>query len=210
MTAPQRINLYQPEFHPRRDWLGLTGVTTLAVVFILALVVITWLMQRRLTQMEEEVNHLTRQEEAVMLRLSDLTGRRPAQAAFEAEALAQEGTRAFLDLLEETRQAHGVGFSAALAGMGEARVEGVWLTRISLERGGAALTLEGRTRSAERLPEYVRALLSHPALQGRALDGVRVQESPAGEERAFHLYSTGKAAEQDGEASMETPTGGFL
>ena len=55
------------------------------------------------------------------------------------------------------------GFSPVMEGLAKAIVKGMWLTRITLQKGGAVIALSGQTVSSALVPTFVKNLESNPA-----------------------------------------------
>jgi len=58
------------------------------------------------------------------------------------------------------------GFSGLLGGLARQRLEGLWLTHLSISAGGSNIALNGSTLKAELLPKYLQRLSAETAFSG--------------------------------------------
>lgn len=187
MKSPQRINLYHPDLHPpRRGW-GLAAPLLVVGVFLLLGGVTVW-MQEDLAQRQKRLDEGLQKEKEVVLKLDALNRSR---SGISHDLEEKHSVSALVSTLDQFRSHHGTGFSPLLTGLGDAKMPGVWLTRIRLSQGGASLVLDGESLDATLLPDYLRRLLSRPILAGRSFQPIVVDQQPqAGPASAFHLTST--------------------
>lgn len=162
----QDVNLYQPLLRTTRSPLELRIILRLWLLFILALTVVYAVGLWTTMKTSQELQRLHTDTLLVERRLHRLEARarahRPSplleQAIAEARArLARR--QAALDLLHHQRYGNRQGFASTLVDLGQAIVPQLWLTRISIRRGGSDLLLAGRTRRPAALPRYVARLL---------------------------------------------------
>jgi len=83
----------------------------------------------------------------------------------------------YLRLLDGQRSQ---GFAAPLLALAERHTEGLWLTHIALNEGGAAMRLEGFSQDQELLPQYLQSLGQSPAFRGRQFAQFQLQRDAAG------------------------------
>ena len=172
----QRINLYQEEFRPRSDP---TDAAHLAVWLLLAIVVLAVVsagLAWRAQVAEQELAAAESRREAAEARLTAL--QRQLEAAREQQEEPHARVRQLraelaaknrlLQYLESGPLAERRGFSPLLDGLARRIVDGVWLRRIELTRGGVGLRLEGSATEPGQVPELMAALGEAEAFRGRS------------------------------------------
>lgn len=103
----------------------------------------------------------------------------PAVGASADVSIEAEIARLRAQLAQLAGGADGPAAAAVLEALAAATIDGVWLTRIRVDREGGAVSLEGRTRDARLLPRYLQSLGRQPVLAGLALATVEAGRSGA-------------------------------
>ncbi|MEW6765920.1 MAG: hypothetical protein AB1344_09065 [Pseudomonadota bacterium] len=209
------LNLYTEELRERPVPYGFYTLLGAMLLTLVVMVVLGLLDQHRLSKLEQQHQFLQSREmmlnQSVKALEAQMTGEEQL-AAMEREAArllqeidARERGLAELKGMIEQRSA---GFSPMLHGLAEASGQGVWLTRIQLDKVGAptsepAVRLDGRLREGERLPAYLDALARSDALRGLNFNSMQVQRpegSQADHDAIRFLLSTrmGDALEEGG------------
>jgi len=171
----QQINLFNPTLAPVVERLSarLALRTMLAVsVCALAAALLAQLesarverlaagQDARLAALQSEVTQLARQAAA----------RQPDPAALaELDTLQArvEGRRQVMARLERGELGDTGGVSEYLRAFARQRLDGVWLTGLTIAGAGREITVRGRTLDAQLLPDYLGRLREESALRGRA------------------------------------------
>jgi hypothetical protein len=188
----QQINLYNPAFEERRQWMTLNtmGASLAALVLLIAVASVLAGMRNeslakrerasadQLAQLKDQANRLTaqvagRQRDPGLL---EELGRVQADLAAGAEVLA---------LLQGGELGNTKGYSEYLRAFARQSFEGLWLTGFSISGAGQEVTIEGRTLRAALVPDYLQRLNREPIMQGRAFSDLSMQlPKPATRERA--------------------------
>jgi hypothetical protein len=158
----QQVNLYLPEFRPRRDWLqpGRMLGLMLALVLLLGLVAAyqywhRYTVQEALAAMQLEADQQARVTEQIE---SSLAGRATDQRLL-TEISARETSLAQLNGTLSTLRAMGdgnlTGFSEHLKNLSLASFEGLWLTDIIISAGGRHARLQGLALESYMVPNFV-------------------------------------------------------
>lgn len=163
----QQVNLYLPEYRPRRDWLtaGRFMALMLCVVALVAALSGVDYLRRYLLQQEQAD---TQRVLTAQTRVTEQLERDLASMATDASLLAEVKTRqdslaqleGTLATLQNLGQGNITGFSEYLKNMSQASFEGMWLTRISITEAGAKARLEGRAQEGAMVPRFVDRLSS--------------------------------------------------
>lgn len=157
------------------------AVGALALVLAVAIGVQAWRAHRAAAEGAAAQAHA----DALAARAAELGEQVAARAA-------RPETEARIARLREAREAHtrvldaladagpgaaAGGLAPVLAGLGEARVPGVWLREIRLRDGGRRLDLQGSTLEPDGVARLLRRLEAVPALEGRGFRALRVERS---------------------------------
>jgi hypothetical protein len=71
------------------------------------------------------------------------------------------------------------GFSAYLEGLSRQHVQGIWLKRIHLNKGGNAINLSGSTYQPDLVPQYLQRLSHEEVFAGKTFSSFLMQRSAA-------------------------------
>ena len=192
----QQINLYNPEFAPKRD---LTSLSALAIAWGLAILVVTGAILTTTVRLNDVKHKLV--EEAL--------ARQVAQAEMTRLATQLSVRKPDLKLASElTRLEHGLasraevmntlhagvigdvrGFSEHLEAFARQTISGLWLTGLKVSSAGQDIVIEGRATQPELVPGYVKRLNREKIMQGHAFSELEMRrpESSDGVKRKTHL-----------------------
>jgi hypothetical protein len=176
-AAVQQINLYRPvggqwaqTFTPQTATLAL--LVLVAGAFAVSLY--AWLGVRSSERAVDEVVEQTRGRSERITAVGDQlrVGGTMAQLSARTAQLAQLSAQLRLVLQKVGDPALGrtQGYSSQLRAVALARIDGVWVERISIKGNSAAIELQGTATDAQLLPQYLASLGRQSAL---GLHGVR-------------------------------------
>lgn len=160
----QQVNLYLPEFRPRREPVNATHMV-LAVVLVL-LVMLIWSsvsatrtagQQAALQAEREQLQDLQREVQRLS---AQWPARRGASAEQQVGELRSEVQRReqILQLISRQNLGNAEGFSAQLQTLARASMDELALSRFDLKSGGNYVELAGRVRRPELVPQYLQRL----------------------------------------------------
>jgi hypothetical protein len=185
----QYINLVNPEFRPRREWLTAASlIATLAVIGI-ALAAGNFIAKGRSQDLQAELVAVDTQLRSDQERLA-VAGRAVASAQPNPQLAAEvESTREKLRVLDASMAevASGAlgdtaGFSEQFRAFARQSTDGLWLTGFTLSGAGKDMVINGRTLDADRVPAYIRRLSGESAFRGKSFDVLVIAEGkPDGE-----------------------------
>lgn len=187
----QQINLYQPIFRRQRKIFSAVTIMQAAGLFVVGLLAIYGFARWQVASLESQVESLEAQRDAAMTQLQTLTGTpqvaRSRLLDRQLTSLEQETAQKqrLLAALETRRFGNDAGFSAHLSALARQRVNGLWLTRITLSE--SAVELAGRTEAGELVPRYLSRLGQETAFAGT--DFARIELS-RDDERAASVAFT--------------------
>lgn len=169
----QHLNLYSQLDHIVEPPFSFRQMI-LAVVFIftIMLVVSAWLAVGKSSQ-SAQLQPLLQQQQLVSDELEQLRAQKSRMekdntidqkiAALNNDVLFR---RRLLETLDPVSTNPDSGFSEHLQGLARQSVDGVWFTNIFLQEGGLLLSLSGRAKSPELVPQFLKKLAAEPIYQG--------------------------------------------
>lgn len=209
MTAlpRQSINLYRPS---TSRWggsfrLATIGWSLLIVVTGLgALSIYAW---RGLQQSEQQASQVVSQAQVRTSSLAAL-GEQFA-ASGQLDTLRRQvdelqrtasGLQLVLERVGSAEFGRQQGFSAAIAALARARIDGVWIEHLSISGIDGTLDLRGTAAEAELLPDYLGSLGQQAALKRRGISDLTIETStePGSARGAvnFHISQAGEGEAQ--------------
>lgn len=165
----QQVNLYLPEFRPRRNPLNLAQVLGILLAGALLVALVTFWgaqtnvkLERQLQAERERLAQLTEEVEALRAQASrnNQMSMEERRARLRADVTRRER---ILQLIERQNLGNAEGFSAQLEALARQSREGLALAEFYLKQGGNYMEMRGRVASAQRLPEYLQRLRQEPS-----------------------------------------------
>jgi len=144
----------------------------------------------------------------------EATGRKPdAAVVAELDSLQSllEGRRLVMARLERGELGDTSGVSEYLRAFARQRMDGIWLTGLTIGGSGREITVQGRMLDAQLLPDYLGRLGDEDALRGRAFATLAMDTPPrsAGEQaQATRAYLEFRLATAPGKDEGAAPTAG--
>jgi hypothetical protein len=174
----QQINLYDPILRqPRPVFSAAASAQGLTLVF-LGLVLFQVYAQWRVSSLAANVEDLRNARTVAEKRYEALQARTPRKTpdpGLDGRIASLTGEVARATKLADALGAGGFGnasgMSGYLVGLARQRIEGLWLTSIDIREGGNAISLAGRSTSAEQVPQYLQKLSGEQAFKGRTFGG---------------------------------------
>lgn len=171
----QQINLYLPEFRPRKDWLNAARLLQGLVVVLVVMVLISAHGQWRLSQLateremlQQQLSSLSSETQALERRVNQRGGDERLQREVATREARLIQTRDMLEFLKTITLGNTEGFSEYLKDLSRASFSGLWLTEIGLADGGDTVSLQGRVEQSAMVPDFVGRLTNNGSvLQGR-------------------------------------------
>lgn len=182
----QQINLYLPEFRPKRDWLTFN----LSVIYVGALVacmlgyqLIVWRSEQH---WRERVTDAETQSQTLAEEVAQLKSKPASQSreAYEQKTAQLRATIANREALAQVigGQAFGnrQGFSQYFRAISENWLEGIALTEFGLTHGGQFATLSGEATQAELVPLFIGGLRADAVFADARFGLLSLQDSGEG------------------------------
>lgn len=200
----QSINLYLPEYRPKRELLSLRHSAILFAVFIALLIGMQVNKGHQLQQLNQAVAALQQQETGIKQDIDELKKKASNSDKHRLQKQAQElrvaiaNRNAIKKAMSGNSMGNQRGFSEHLYVLGEKRTEDLVVRRFVLSRGGEYIELEGTTGRPSSVPLYVYRLQQSPVFVDAKFGSLTI--SDAGGLAHFRLSGGGARPAKPGEA----------
>ncbi len=184
----QQINFYQPQFRPKG--VSLTSANAMlcgagiAVAFAALAAVYEGYQLREVRERAQAVDSAFRAATAGRDKLAAELGKQKPNPQIEtAVALLDaqlKGRQEIMASLKSGVVGDTGGFSEYLRAFSRQSVDGLWLTGFDIASAGNELAIQGRALSADLVATYLRQLNQEPAMQGRKLAALRINQAQPG------------------------------
>ena len=185
----QQINLYQPVFRRQKKVFSALAMLQVCLFFLVVFVSIYVYGQMKLQPLQDQLSRLNRDLAVLKGQVANVENRQKAAGSRLLEnEIGRLGTelarrRQVQKLLSTQTYGNTGGFSGYLEAFARQHVQGVWLTRFSIDGGGEDLALEGKTLSTELVPVFIDRLAGEGLLDGMSFN---VMEMIRPEQQADH------------------------
>ncbi|MRV71489.1 MSHA biogenesis protein MshA [Duganella sp. FT92W] len=204
----QQINLYNPRFRKKTNYVTLNALAALAVVTLAGALAFAMVARQRVVVAQAEADKVQRQMNEVEQQQKASASKAPAQKDPQVAvqlAQAEYDNRALQEvsnILEKGELGNTRGYSAYFSAFARSRVQGLWLTGVQIVGAGHEIGLQGRALQAGLLPGYLNGLAHEPVLKGKAFGQLEMNQAgqPAA---AAPAASTAAAAAAAGPAVVE-------
>jgi len=178
----QQINLYSPLFRKQKKlFTALAMVQALGIVLI-ALVALYGYARVQVTELAGQARDSDTQVQAGLVRVKQI----PAVVPVDEKQLDARIVELEAKAQVTEQQAGAVagprgqqGYAEALRALARQRLDGVWLTSITLAGESGDLSLAGKALRADLVPQYIDRLTKDPAMQGRQFSTLAIERQPA-------------------------------
>jgi len=180
----QQINLYQPMFRRQKKVFSSTTILQTVLIFAVAFMGIYAYafirlgpLNGELRKLDQNIAYLRNQKSSLEKQYPEKTKSKLIEseiARLRSELASRRQIEAMLagDTLGNTH-----GFSGYLEVLARRHVQGMWLTRVAITRGGNSLGLEGRTLASDLVPLYIQQLSEEEALRGKSFNVMTLQRN---------------------------------
>jgi len=207
-NAPmQQINLFNPDFVPRRDLTSLPylagGVLVILVVTVaaaLGAMIHAGNLVGKEARLVQAVDELRVQTETLTAQMNARQVDATLQSQLATLRTRLQGRQQAMQWLKSQSAIQETGTSEYLRALARRTLDGVWITSFSWNDEENRLRLEGRALNGDLLPRYLSGLGAEAALQGRAftrvtLDGASTPAAPVEPGVLAFRLETGKPVE---------------
>lgn len=180
-----QINLYNPAFLAKREWVTPINLLLGFVVMGLAMGILGVWYQWQLSGLAAEAAVVERElveRQDQVARLNEEVRRIKRDPRLEARVLEAEtmlrGREEIARALSAGVLGTSEGFSGYLRAFARQTVSGVWLTGLSISAGGEQMRIQGSALNAELVPAYIRRLTEEKAMRGREFATLQMELPP--------------------------------
>ena len=178
----QQINLCNPLFRPQKKSFTAAAMAQSLLALAVVLGIYYGHSSGQVRVLAQQAATLDRQVKSNLEQLRSLPG--PAklpdeEKALDAKAGELEARAAQIELLlaQSAPPALNREYIEPLRALARQRLEGVWLTNVSLAGESGELSLSGRALDATLVPQYIERLREDPALKGRRFATLDIGEA---------------------------------
>lgn len=172
----QQINLFNPAFEPQRNLFGANGLAAALGVLALGMAVMGGLAHVRVAGLQADAKAGAQRLEDAQARLAkagvEFAPRHP-DAALQLRLAQAEVRLTAMQKVAAVVERGGLGNSQGYADYFRALArqggQGLWLTGVSIARGGNDLGVRGRALDAALVPGYIGRLGSEPVMRGKSI-----------------------------------------
>lgn len=179
----QQINLFNPDFRPRRELFTALMLVQALVVLTLVLAGVYAYQYRQAQALNRQAGELAAQLEQEKLNLMKVSAEYAPRAKSEAlEKRAGElerqlqGEEAVLEVLQGGSLGNTQGYSGYMLAFARQSVPGLWLTAFSIKGAGKEMAIAGRTLRPDLVPAYIQRLNQETVIQGGSFTALEMQQ----------------------------------
>jgi hypothetical protein len=164
----QRINLYLPEYRPKREWLTLDQCVLGFAVFVITLAALYRHQNSLAIQARWQAESVQQQQEEKQQRIEQLSkntrvsDKAHLQAEIQELRAAISNRQAIINVISSNDLGNKIGFSQHLFSLGQQRLDDLVVQRLVLTQGAKNVELEGVTNTPASVPLYVHRLQQSP------------------------------------------------
>jgi hypothetical protein len=194
----QQINLYQPMYRQQKKIFSAVTMLQIGGFFLVVLSAAYGYNVHSLSPFRAELAKTSAEFDRIAQSIERVRAVAPGQT--EVKLLEREIARLSTELENGRRLKQALatgsfgnteGFSRHFEALARGHVDGAWLTRIAIGRGGNHLDLSGKTIDPELVPLYIR----------------RLGESPVFRKRGFNLLELARSEEENQLVTFNIGTG---
>jgi cell division protein FtsB len=204
----QQINLYQPIFRKQQKIFSATAMVQAAGLVLAGLLLLFGYASWQTREIAAQYAQLETRRADALKRIEQMRALFPEKAKnapLEEEVVRLrkelEGRQRIAARLDATDAGNLDGFAAHLEGLARQKPVSLWLTDITLRRGGSELVLRGSSFQPEQVPRYLQNLAQEAAFAGREFRELRIDQPEKGPRRYDFVVSTVPLEEKE-----EAPT----
>lgn len=167
----QQVNLYQDELRDTKLKYSFEILLKLCGVLIVGLSMLSGFKYYQLQQDQIALAEIKKNNDILKTEKQKIEQSKGKQDAGLAQKITDKtkelaNKQKVVQILTQDEFGNTNGFSGYLTGLARQRLEGLWLTQLSISGGGSNITLNGSTVKAELLPKYLQRLSAEKAFSG--------------------------------------------
>ncbi|PCH60672.1 MAG: hypothetical protein COC19_05645 [SAR86 cluster bacterium] len=158
----QQINLFLPEFKPKKDVLKavlmgqVLGIVAVGMVLMSAYGLLqSWQLGQTLEQSRVELNEQTSQLSQLRDNLATRSGNEGLSLRLAEAEQRLDSSRLVSEFLSQTQLGNVQGFSEYFKDLSRATIDGMYITDFLITQGGNNIEIKGMSQNASALPRFV-------------------------------------------------------
>jgi hypothetical protein len=178
----QQINLFNPAFEPQRQLFGANGLAAALGVLALGMAVMAGLAYVRVAGLRSDAKAGAQRLERAQARLAqaglELVPRKPDQSLEARLAQAEVRLTAMTKvaaIVDRGSLGNTQGYAEYLRALARQGGQGLWLTGVTIARGGNDLGVQGRALDAALVPGYIARLGSERVMRGKSIGNLVIR-----------------------------------
>lgn len=178
----QQVNLYQSIFKKHAEPLLAHQLLIAVAAFAALLVCLSLYRQWTISVLASELQN--QQQQLVSLE-KNLKPLQQTQAAIKKSPLIQHKLedrqnkvntkQQLLKIMSQRSFGNTQGFTGQLTGLAQQRIEGLWLTSLTIRAGGTFMDMQGHSLRPELLPQYIQQLSNETIFVGTEFESLEIQ-----------------------------------
>ena len=191
----QQVNLYLPEFRPRKDWLTASSIVGAAAFVFILMVFYIVTLKNAVEEIKSNVAVLEQQKETIQSRVEQIKNIPRAALSESLDSKIESlnyGIRKRQEvslIIKKQNLGNAYGFSSMMESLARKYSPEISLSHIRVSRGGKFVEFSGATRVADAVPEYIRNLQNEESFLNVGFGLVSIHK--AKEFSRDHTFSVG-------------------
>lgn len=178
----QQINLLNLDLRPQKELLNSSRMVLILAGFLVLMSSVTGYTYRHMKQVELERadwdKRLQDSRDLLTRSAQQFQPQQPSKALQGDIAMLEEKIQArdkVVSAMKTGMTEKSEGFSPLLGAFARQRLNGLWLTGISMSREDGQMRISGNALSADIIPQYITRLSGENALRGRQFSNLQVE-----------------------------------
>lgn len=183
----QQINLFNPVFLKQKKVFSSVAMAQALGVLLVGALAMVALGRQHVAALEKEAATLKvqlAQKEARRALVNAEFAPRTPSAAMAAQIVEAEARLRALgtvsDVLGRGELGRAGGYSEYFRALARQGMDGVWLTGVSVDNGGADIGIRGRALQGTMVPGYIGRLTREPVMQGKSFSSLQIAQGTQG------------------------------
>ena len=197
----QQVNLFQSQFRRQSEPLVMQQLLWSVVGFVVILASLSLYRQWNTVTLQSDFQQ---QKQYLAVLNKKLIPLKQAQAAKQKSPRIQKELeekqkkvntkQQLLKIMSQRSFGNTKGFTKQLTGLAQQRIEGLWLTALTIRSGGVFMDMQGNSLRPELLPQYIQRLSNETIFKGSKFDTLLMEQH---EKKPGWISFTLNSKEQD-------------
>lgn len=182
----QQINLFNPIFLKQKKIFSAVNMLDALALLLVGVALFYGYASIQTLNLDRQSVETARQYYQSKARLNEASARYAPKKADAALAAEVDSLQAQVNARKENLQdlgagalGGGAGYAEYMRALARQSLAGLWLTGLSIGKGGAEMQISGRALHPELVPDYIHRLAREPVLHGRAFDSLSMTQRDA-------------------------------